>query len=345
MAKKAKVYTGTEWVDLAAATTDLSQYPNMTTTPISGFRNAIINGDFTVHQRGGTVSVGGANSYTLDRWYGFSSGTFTGQQSTDTPAGRRLSNSLLLTCTVADTSIAAGDFNSISQRIEGYYAAQLGYGSTGNTQTLSFWVKSSLVGTYCVSFRNNAVNRSYVAEYSINSANTWERKTITLPVDDSGTWEKTNGIGIRLDFALAMGTNFQTATPNTWTSGSLTSTANQVNWMSSASSRIFQLSGVQLETGSIATPFEQRPIGTELALCQRYYQTFGSVRGSIPRTGAAVKAFSIFFPVTMRTNAYVVGANSNTWDFKSVNSMSGYVTGVADTTEAYSGTGTLNAEL
>jgi hypothetical protein len=236
-----------------------------------GFRNLIINGDMRIHQRGGTTTVTGANAYNVDRWYGFSSGTFTMQQSTDTPTGTNFSNSLLVTCTGADASIAAGDFNSISQRIEGYGSASLGYGTANQTNVLTFWVKSSLTGTYCVSFRNSAVNKSYVVEYTINLADTWEKKVIYLTSDIAGTWGKTNGIGIRLDFSLAMGTNFHT-TPNAWSSGSFTSTSNQVNWMSSASSRTFYLTGVQLEANYQPTPFDQRPIGVELALCQRYYQ-------------------------------------------------------------------------
>ena len=124
----------------------------------------------------------------------------------------------------------------------------------------------------------------------------------------------------------------------------LDGTANvEVEFTASGGTRTLQ--NVQLEAGSVPSAFEYRPIGTELALCQRYYQTFGSVRGHISRTGASVKAFNIFFPVTMRTNTYVVGANGNTWDIKNFTSMTGYTTGVADTTEAFSGTGTLNAEL
>jgi len=267
-----------------------------------GFRNVIINGEMQVHQRGGTSTVVNANNYNLDRWYGFSSGTFTMQQSTDVPSETTFSNSLLATCTTADTSIAASDFNSISQRIEGYASASIGYGTSSKPNVLSFWVKSSLTGTYCVSFRNNAVNRSYVAEYTINSANTWEKKLIYLTSDIVGTWEKTNGIGVRLDFSLAMGTNFHT-TPNVWTSGSFTSTSNQVNWMSSSSSRTFYLTGVQLERNNQPTPFEQRPIGAELSLCQRYYyqnQESGFNRLGIVPTATTGRECPFFLPVTMR---------------------------------------------
>jgi hypothetical protein len=271
-----------------------------------GFRNVIINGDMRVHQRGGTTTVTTANGYNVDRWYGYSSGTFTMQQSTDVPISESFSNSVLLTCTVADASIAAGDFNSISQRIEGHASASIGYGTSNKTNVLSFWVKSSLTGTYCVSFRNNAVNRSYVAEYTINSADTWEKKVIYLTSDIVGTWEKTNGIGVRLDFSLAMGTNFHT-TPNVWASGSFTSTSNQVNWMSSSSSRTFYLTGVQLEQNYQPTPFEQRPIGVELALCQRYYFRYYGVSGGYSRFSSTGGSYSntswqgvLNFPTTMR---------------------------------------------
>jgi len=317
MAKKAKVYTGTEWVDLAAATTDLSEYPNMTTTPISGFRNAVINGGFNVHQRGGTINAGVSSGiYSLDRWFGYvTGGMFSMQQSSDIPTGYGLTNSFLATCTTADATIDAGDFNSIEQRIEGYQAAALGFGDANTNLSLSFWVKSSLTGIYCVSLRNNALNRSFVSEYTINTANTWERKTIQLTSESTGTWEKTNGIGIRLDFSLSMGSNFRTATPNTWISTSATATANQVNWLSSNSSRTFQLAGVQLERGSIATPFEQRPIGTEISLCQRYYyKSPYIVSPYILFNTGNVMSGSYQFPVRMRvapsTITYYDGANT-----------------------------------
>jgi hypothetical protein len=300
-----------------------------------GFRNVIINGEMQVHQRGGTSTVVNANNYNLDRWYGFSSGTFTMQQSTDVPSETTFSNSLLATCTTADTSIAAGDFNSISQRIEGYASASIGYGTSSKPNVLSFWVKSSLTGTYCVSFRNSAINRSYVSEYTINSANTWEKKLIYLTSDIVGTWEKTNGIGIRLDFSLAMGTNFHT-TPNVWTSGSFTSTSNQVNWMSSSSSRTFYLTGVQVEQNIQPTPFEQRPIGVELALCQRYYWRYYSAASGSYFTSYSLNAYSttnangaVPMPVTMRSTP-------TSFDVSSVNFDDG-PTSYALTTITYDG--------
>jgi hypothetical protein len=290
------------------ATGNIKVNTNDYLSPYQGFRNKIINGNMRIHQRGGSTIVTSSNLYNVDRWYGFSSGTFVMQQSTDVPAGTNLSNSLWVQVAIADASLAAGDFNSIAQRIEGYDSAVLGYGTANQPNTLSFWVKSSLTGTYCVSFRNSGVDRSYVAEYTINSANTWEKKVISLTTDIAGTWLKTDGIGLRLDFALAMGTNFQT-TPNVWASGSFTATSNQVNWMSSASSRTFYLTGVQLEQGSVATPLEQRPQQTELALCQRYFYNPSTVYNTTfmsMNTNQFGEILTWAFPVTMRAVPTVV---------------------------------------
>ena len=239
--------------------------------------NVIINGGMDINQRGGVATIGLGVTYTLDRWYGYAElGNFTLQQSTNSPQGVGLSNSALATCTTTSTP-GTSSFVAIGQRIEGFSSASLGFGNSTNSVTASFWVNSSLTGTYCVAFRNGAINRSYVAEYTISTANTWERKTITLPTDNVGTWERTTGIGLRLDFALSMGSSFNT-TPNTWTNGSFTSTTNQVNWMSSNSSRTFLLTGVQLEAGAVATPFRRNApsIQAELFACQRYYWRWNS---------------------------------------------------------------------
>jgi hypothetical protein len=301
---KSYLYYSGAWVEIDS---------NGTATASTG--NAIINGGMEIHQRGGTITVGAANTYALDRWYGFAgTGGFSVQQSTDAPSEIGTANSALLTCTTSGTPVA-GSFVSLAQRIEGYESAKLGFGSSTTSVTLSFWVKSSLTGTYCVSFRNSALNRSYVAEYTIVAANTWERKTIALPSDPSGSWEKTSNIGIRLDFSLMMGSNFQTATPNTWVSGSVTSTANQVNWLSSTSSRTFFITGVQLETGTVATPFRRNApsIQAELAACQRYYQTWQSSSATMGLTiGSAWYSQPFTLPVEMRaTPSYSVTGTMN----------------------------------
>jgi hypothetical protein len=149
----------------------------------------------------------------------------------------------------------------------------------GQKITLSFWVWSNLAGIYCVSFRNTGNDRSYVAEYTINAANTWEKKTITLTMQDglSGTWNFVEGSGLNVAFCQACGTAYQT-TPGAWQSGNFLATANQVNFLSAP--RNLFLVDVQLELGPVATPFECRPFGDELALCQRYYEkrpTHGNV--------------------------------------------------------------------
>ena len=136
--------------------------------------------------------------------------------------------------------------------------------------TISFWVKSSLTGTFAVGLLNSATDRSYVTNYTINSANTWEQKSVTIPGDTTGTWLTTNGVGLSLGFTLSCGSTRHT-TANIWTSGTYQSTSSQVD-LTATTGATFYITGVQLERGSTASSFEYRPYGTELFLCQRYYE-------------------------------------------------------------------------
>jgi hypothetical protein len=281
--------------------------------PLAGTRNRIINGDMRIDQRNAGAAVTVNNSaafYATDRWFGFgmtTAGVFTLNRSTSSPTG--FTNSLAATCTTADASIAAGDRYFVNQAIEGFNAADLGFGAAGaQAVALSFWVQSSLTGTYCATLINSAGDRSYVAEYSIAVANTWEYKTIYIPGDTTGTWLSDNGIGVGVRFTLATGTTYQT-TANAWAAGNFNATSNQVNWMSSSSSRTFRITGVQLEPGTVATPFERRSYGQELALAQRYYQVFGDLNLTISgrSTNASTTVMPIVFRTTMRTAPTVAG--------------------------------------
>ncbi len=240
------------------------------TAPV-GFRNRIINGDMRIDQRnaGASVSVtNGTVTYIADRWnvYEDTSGSISSQKSTTAPDG--YSNSLLVSV-VGSGSATAAQTCRVQQRIEGFNFSDLAFGtSSAQSVSISFWVRSSLTGTYAVSIRNGTVARSYVATYAISSADTWERKTITITGDTSGTWVTDNGVGAFLDFDLGSGSNSNT-TAGAWVASDKTNTSSQANWIGTGSST-FYITGVQLEAGSTATDFERRPIGTELALCQRY---------------------------------------------------------------------------
>ena len=232
------------------------------------FRNKIINGKIDVAQRGTSFTSQG---YTLDRWFfnTHAGPAATVSQQSDVPGNNEFLYSLRVTVTTADTSIAAGDFGQLFQRIEGYNARDL----IGRTFTLSFWVRSSKTGVHCVAFKNSGADRSYVVEYTVNAANTWEYKTVTVSggLITAGTWDWTNGSGLDVRWVLASGSTFQT-TAGAWQTGDFLGTANQVNCLDTVGN-VFAIAGVQLEVGSVATPFEHRPFGAEVALCQWYYQT------------------------------------------------------------------------
>ena len=284
------------------------------------FRNRIINGDMRIDQRNAGASVTlGATGYTLDRWNGSedTSATVTCQQSTDAPAG--YTNSALLTTTTA-ASATASQRCIFSQFIEGFNVADLGFGAAGaKTVTISFWVKSSLTGTYCVAIRNGAGNRSYVAEYAISSANTWEYKTVTIVGDTTGTWLKDSGVGFRVDWDLGSGSDF-VATVNTWTAANKFTTASQTNFINNLNATL-RLTGVQLEVGSVATPFERRPFGVELALCQRYYyhqQSTSTVSmfGNAYNVDTTTAGGLVPFPVQMRIGPTALTQTGTAGDYR-----------------------------
>lgn len=236
-----------------------------------GFKNRIINGAMMIDQRnaGASVVVANNNAYVVDRFrYLNSAGSVTCQQSTTAPAG--FSNSISLTVGSVNTPGAA-DFQTLRHIIEGLNVADFAWGTASATPiTISFWVRSSVTGTYSVGLRNSALNRAYVATYSINAANTFEYKTITISGDTSGTWLTTNGAGIYIDFSFGTGSNNE-ITAGSWQASSAFAATGEVNWISNAGAT-FYITGVQLEKGSTATSFDYRPYGTELSLCQRYYQ-------------------------------------------------------------------------
>lgn len=240
----------------------------------SYLRNRIINGAMVIDQRNGGASVTVSNAagvYSVDRFAGLcqqATGAFTMQQSSTAPAG--FVNSLLLTVT---NTTAPSSTNRVSfrQPIEGLNISDFAWGTASAvTVTLSFWVRSSVTGTYGVGFINSAENRSYVGLYTVNSANTFEYKTITVSGDQSGTWLTTNGNGIRLTFDLGSGSSFNASSASTWVAQEACRTSACVNWQQN-SGATFYITGVQLEVGTVATPFERRLYGQELALCQRYY--------------------------------------------------------------------------
>lgn len=238
-------------------------------------KNVIINGSMNIWQRGTIFAIpAGSNAYTADRWnYGqnVTPAEVTISRDTDIPTAAELERgvnySLKIDCTTADTNIAAGDVVKIEYLPEGYDFKRF----VGKVATLSFWVKSNKTGVYGVSFKNSGSDRSYVETITINSANTWEKKTVTLTFNYSGgTWNYTNGKGLTISIVLMCGANRHT-TSGSWQNGNYDTTSDQVNFMDSTKN-VFWLTGVQLELGSEATEFEYRTISEELSLCERYYE-------------------------------------------------------------------------
>ena len=245
---------------------------NVTGINYDGYKSRIINGAMVIDQRNAGAAVtatGGNGVYAVDRFNtSISTGSCTAQQSTTVPVG--FNYSLSLTVGTSGTPSASAQ-NTIQQVIEGFNMADFGWGTANAKQvTLSFWVRSSLTGTFAVAFQNVNYDRFYVSTYTINAANTWEQKSITLTGDTTGTWNSTNGSGIRLKFDMGYGSNFNT-TANAWGAGEFYTVSGTTKLVAN-SAATFYITGVQLEKGSTATSFDYRPYGTELALCQRYFQ-------------------------------------------------------------------------
>jgi hypothetical protein len=279
-----------------------------------GMRNRIINGDMRIDQRNAGASVtANADAFPVDRFKistGYSSKA-TVQQSTTAPTG--FNNSILLTSTAA-TSTASGDYMTLIQTVEGLNVADLGWGTANaKTITLSFWVRSSLTGTFGGAISNSGNSRSYVFSYTISAANTWEQKTVTIVGDTSGTWLTTNGIGLIVRFSIAMGSTY-TNTAGSWYAGDYEGATGQVNILNT-NGATWYLTGVQLEVGSTATPFERRLYNQELANCQRYYQRSytGGTYASLTWQGYCVNTtwyfISFLFPVQMRTTPTMAYTN------------------------------------
>lgn len=284
----------------------------------TGFINRLINGDMRIDQRNAGASVTPNNSYTLDRWQieNSQTGKLTVQQnagSVTPPNG--FTNYLGVTSSSA-YSVTSGDYFVLDQYIEGFNVADLGWGtSSASPVTLSFWVRSSLTGTFGGSVWNSANNRSYPFSYTISAANTWEQKSVTIAGDTSGTWLKTNGRGLGLAFGLGVGSTLS-GTAGSW-AGTLYLSATGATSVVGTSGATFYITGVDLRAGTYTTAptWEFRSIGQELALCQRYYEksfpigtspanavyssSFGG--GTCIGFSSVLRSSASFFKVTKRT--------------------------------------------
>jgi hypothetical protein len=251
-----------------------------TTAQYYSFKNRIINGAMVIDQRNNGASVTPANlavTYVIDRWkyYVTQASKLTAQQnagSVTPPAG--FVNYLGTTSSSA-YSVISSDLFTVYQAVEGFNVGDLGWGSANaQTITISFWVRSSLTGTHSGALQNSANTRSYAFTFTVNAANTWEQKTVTIAGDTTGTWLTNNGIGLSLYFNLGAGSTYST-TAGSWQAGNFTAATGSVSVVGT-NGATFYITGVQLEKGSTATSFDYRPYGTELALCQRYFQVISS---------------------------------------------------------------------
>jgi hypothetical protein len=298
-------------VDLYRVDGSLGSVSNIQTAainggPIAGSRNRIINGDMRIDQRNAGASVTPTTdaSYTLDRWNARLSAAskFSVQQTTasnpsDFPKAMGVTS-------LAATSLAASDFYAVSQVIEGFNISDLAWGtSNAKTVTLSFWARSSLTGTFGGSLRNAATNRSYPFTYTISAANTWEQKSITIAGDTTGTWASDNSAALYLFFGLGVGSTYS-GTAGSWSANNFLSSTGTTSVVGT-NGATFYITGVQLEPGTVATPFERRSFGAELALCQRYF-----VSASINVSPSSWNSTPYYFPVTMRATPTVTGTGA-----------------------------------
>ena len=297
-----------------------------------GLKNRIINGDMVIDQRnaGAAVSLSNTSAYTIDRFiaYNVSDGVISVQQTSIAPTG--FINSMRTTVTTADASVSAGQYSFFRQNIEGFNVADLGWGTaSAQTVTLSFWVRSSVTGTFGGSIQNSAEDRAYAFTYTINSANTWEKETITIPGDTTGTWLTTNGVGLRLNFSLGVGSTFS-STANTWVAQTSFNATGSVALLNTLNATFF-ITGVQLERNTTATPFEWLPISTELMLCQRYYykqqatalnDDFGV--GYISSTTAGTILSN--FPVSMRVAPSALEQSGTASNYQTLSGSGGGIT-------------------
>lgn len=306
-------YNGSSWV--AVMGSDIGEIS-------TDNRNVVINGAMQVAQRGtSTAGITTSGYYTADRFATSenSLGTWTQSVENDAPTGSGFRKSLKMLCTTADASPSVADILTINTTFEGQNLQQFAKGTaSAKPFAVSFWVKSNVTGTYIVNLYDADNTRSVSASYTISVSATWEKKTITFPADTTGAFDNDNGLSMYCFFSLGAGSNFTSGTLNTtWASATdANRMVGQTN-LASATSNYWQVTGVQLEVGSVATPFEFEDIGTTLAKCQRYFYLMCSGTQKSIGVGFYVSATQVdtivSFPVTMRTDPSLVAASGTNY--------------------------------
>lgn len=315
-------------------------------------RNRIINGDMRIDQRNAGASSTLISGYvTVDRWRSSTNNrtsVLTIQQnagSVTPPVG--FTNYLGITVTTEQASLSSDTAIRLVHRIEGFNTADLAFGTaSASSVTLSFWVRSSITGLYGVYLTNSTSDRHYVASYTINTANTWEYKTITIPGDTMGTWFTNNEIGILVGFSLVAGTSRQT-TPGSWVESDTEAPTGQTN-LTETNGATWYITGVQLEAGSVATPFENVDYGEMLRRCQRYYYRWVATASTEPiSTGYAYSTASTFilvpFPVPMRVRPAGLETTGTASDYRIVRAGPTIIT--CSNTPSYSNSSTTNGQV
>jgi hypothetical protein len=284
---------------LASEVTNLSGYQTKALNQFA-IRNLVINGAMQVAQRGtSTASITSDTYATTDRWRFLpsSQGTWTMSVENDAPTGSGFRKSTKVLCTTADASPAGADYVRLDQRIEGQNLQVVKKGTAAAEQlTISFWVKANVTGTYIVSLYDNDNNRVVSKSYTINASATWEYKTITFPADTTGALDNDNDVSLILIFRLGVGSNYSSGTlQTTWaTYSDANSAVGQVN-LASAINNYWQVTGVQLEVGDTATPFEFKSFEDDLLECQRYYEKsypLATVPGTASTGNFGINGFS-----------------------------------------------------
>jgi hypothetical protein len=304
---------------------------------MQGFRNRIINGDMRIDQRNAGASVAtssGSAAYIVDRFFVAYSQTskMTGQQNAGAvtpPAG--FTNYLGITSSSA-YSVLTGDTFALFHRVEGFNTSDLGWGAaSAQTITISFWIRSSLTGTFGGALQNADANRSYPFTYTVSAANTWEQKTITVAGDTAGTWGTGNGIGIQVVFGLGSGSTFS-GTAGSWAAGNFRTVTGAVSVVGT-SGATFYITGVQLEAGSVETPFERRDYGREFIMCQRYLEVVPGFPALISIASGSSHYCSWVYKVEKRASPTISGATAGS--ISSVGSYSARSDGVSGSFAAF----------